>query len=185
MTMRLEADPPGVPLYRKLGFVDEFESCRFTLPASTERSSPADAAVEPMHRRDLDEVAALDRGIVGPNRRRFLEMKLSAAELAIVRRRDGIIAAFLMASPTNRGFRISPCIAREPADALSVVTAAIAAASGRPVHIGLPVLNTNALAMLDELGFRKGESSHRMRLGPPIDAGDPTRVFAIASGAAG
>ena len=29
-TVRLEGDPPGIPLYRKLGFVDEFESCRFS-----------------------------------------------------------------------------------------------------------------------------------------------------------
>ena len=30
-TVRLDGDPPGIQLYRKLGFVDEYESCRFTL----------------------------------------------------------------------------------------------------------------------------------------------------------
>ena len=39
--------------------------------------------------------------------------------------------------------------------------------------------------MLAEMGFERGASSFHMRLGRPIEAGDPPRVFAIASGAAG
>jgi ribosomal protein S18 acetylase RimI-like enzyme len=39
-TLRLEADPPGVKLYRRLGFVDEFESLRFRLEPDRARRSP-------------------------------------------------------------------------------------------------------------------------------------------------
>jgi len=184
-TVRLEGDPPGIPLYRTLGFVDEFESCRFTLPDSEEIPGLDDSAAETMSAGDLDEVAALDAAIVGANRSRFLELKFSAAELALVRRRNGRIVASLLASPTNRGFRIGPCVALDPADARSLITAAISAAAGRPVLIGMPALNTEALDMLVEMGFEKGPSCSRMRLGSPIAAGDPTRLFAIASGAAG
>jgi len=53
------------------------------------------------------------------------------------------------------------------------------------VLIGLPALNTDALDMLAAMGFEQRPSSFRMRLGPPIDTGDPTRVFAISSGAVG
>jgi hypothetical protein len=35
------------------------------------------------------------------------------------------------------------------------------------------------------MGFAQGPSSFRMRLGPTISAGDPARIFAIASGAVG
>jgi GNAT superfamily N-acetyltransferase len=154
-TVRLEADPPGIPLYRKLGFVDEFESCRLKLAASKQRPPVDRKAAEPMTTDDLHAVASLDNEIVGPDRRRYLELKFAAAEFAIVRRQGRRIVASLMA------------------------------AAGRPVLIGLPAVNTEGLAMLAELGFEKGESSFRMRLGPPIDAGDPTRVFAIASGAVG
>jgi len=184
-TVRLEGDPPGIPLYRKLGFVDEFESCRLKLSNSKEVPMLDDSTAEPITKGDLDEVAALDAEIVGPNRRQFLELKFFAAELALVRRQNGRIVASLLASPTNRGFRIAPCVALEPADGRGVIAAAISAASGRAVLIGLPALNTNALDMLAEMGFEKSASSFRMRLGPPIDAGDPTRVFAIASGAVG
>jgi GNAT superfamily N-acetyltransferase len=184
-TVRLEADPPGVPLYRKLGFVDEFESCRLRLPGSKDRPTFDVPAVEPMTTGDLDEVAALDTEIVGPNRRRFLELKFLAARLALVRRRNGKIVVSLLASPNNQGFRIAPCAALEHEDPRCLINAAISAASGAPVLIGLPALNTEALDMLGELGFEKAASSLRMRLGPAIDTGDPTRVFAIASGAVG
>jgi GNAT superfamily N-acetyltransferase len=184
-TVRLEGDAPGIPLYRSLGFVDEFESCRFTLPMSGDRTTLDDTEAEAMLIGDLDEVAALDAKIVGPNRRRFLELKLSAAGLAVVRRWNGVIVASLLASPTNRGLRIGPCSAFEAADARILIGAAISSASEHPVLIGMPALNTEALDMLAEMGFEKGTSSLRMRLGPQIDAGDPTRVFAIASGAVG
>jgi hypothetical protein len=165
--------------------VDELESCRLTLPP-TEPAAPIDAAAtETMTPGDLDEVAELDSEIVGPNRRRFLELKLSAAELALVRRRDGHIVASLLASPTDRGLRISPCVAREPTDARGLIATAVVAAAGRPVLIGLPARNTEGLEMLAHMGFVPGASSLRMRRGPPLDAGNPTRVFAIASGASG
>ena len=68
-TIRLEGDPPGIPLYRSLGFVDEFESCRFALPPSDDRRATADLKNETMTAEDFGEVAALDRRIVGPDRR--------------------------------------------------------------------------------------------------------------------
>jgi ribosomal protein S18 acetylase RimI-like enzyme len=40
-TLRLEADPPGIKLYRRLGFVDEFESLRFRLEPDRATRSPA------------------------------------------------------------------------------------------------------------------------------------------------
>jgi predicted N-acetyltransferase YhbS len=184
-TIRLDGDPPGIPLYRTLGFTDEYESCRLTRPGSGDRFSPDDPAAETMSAGDLDEVAVLDATIVGENRRRFLDLKIPAAELALVRRRRGSIVASLLASQTNRGFRIGPCVALDPADARCLIAAAISAAADRPVMIGLPALNTEALAMLAEMGFEKGPSSFRMRLGPPIAAGDPARIFAISSGAVG
>ena len=100
-------------------------------------------------------------------------------------RNEGYLVASLLASPTDRGLRIGPCVARETSDARSLVAAAVATASGRPVLVGLPAPNADGLEMLAEMGFERGASSFRMRLGPPLDAGDPTHVFAIASGAAG
>lgn len=184
-TVRLDGDPQGIPLYRALGFEDEHESCRFTLRESENPPTLDDSSAEKMSARDLDEVAALDAVSFGANRRRFLALKISVAEISVVRRRKGKIVAFLLASPTDRGLRIGPCSAASCDDARCLITAAVSAASGRPILIGLPALNTEALTMFSELGFEQAQSCLRMRLGPPIAAGDPTRVFAISSGAIG
>lgn len=184
-TVRLEADPPGIPLYRKLGFVDEYESCRYVLPDAGAASAFEDPVFETMGPGDVDEVAALDAAIVGEDRRRFLELKMRAAELAVVRRRDGKVVASLLASPSDRGFRVAPCIALEAAAARSLIATAVVTAGAGPVLVGLPARNTEGLEMLAQMGFEQRPSSYRMRLGPPLGAGDPTRIFGIASGAVG
>jgi GNAT superfamily N-acetyltransferase len=184
-TIRLEGDPDGIPLYRKLGFVDEFDSCRFALAASSGRRAAGGSPVETMRAGELGEAAALDAEIFGANRRRFLELVLACAELALVRRRDEKIAAYLLAVPTDRGLRLGPCVARSEADARTLVSAAISAAGDRPVLVGVPAPNVDALRMLAGMGFDSTPPSLRMRLGPPVAAGDPGRVFAISSGAAG
>ncbi len=184
-TVRLEADPQGIPLYRALGFTDEFESCRFRLAGSVATATGCDPGVETMSPGDLEEVAALDAEISGADRRRFLDLKLACAELAVVRRRNGIIVASLLAASTDRGLRIGPCVALGRADARCLIAAAISAAAGRTVLIGVPAANIKALDMLAEMGFEEGASSLRMRLGPHIAAGDPACVFAISSGATG
>lgn len=184
-TVRLDGDPPGIPLYRKLGFVDEYESCRFTLSGPVTRLTLDESAAEAMSNCDLHELAALDASIAGAHRKRFLGLKRSTAEFAVIRRRNGRVVASLMAAPTDRGFRIGPCVALDPADARCLIAAAISATDHRPVLVGLPALNTHGLDMLAAMGFEPTPPSYRMRLGPPVDTGDPTRVFAISSGAVG
>lgn len=184
-TVHLEGDPPGIPLYRKLGFVDEFESCRFTLPRSVTRPALDDSAADTMTPEDLDDAAALDAAIIGADRRRFLELKISRAELATVRRRKGKIVSYLLAASTDRGLRVGPCVTLDRDGARFLIAAAVSAAAGRPVLIGLPAVASETIGMLTEMGFEKGQSSLRMRLGAPLPTGDPTRVVAIASGAVG
>lgn len=184
-TVRLEGDPAGIPLYRKLGFVDEFDSLRFTRAGSTTRPPLGDSVVGRIVPNDLNEVAALDAEIFGADRRRFLELVLSCAELAIVGRRNGSIVASLFAIPTDLGLRVGPCVAVDLSDARPLIDSAVVAAAGRPVLIGVPAPNTDMVRMVAAMGFEERPSSLRMRLGPPIAAGDPSRVFAISSGAAG
>ncbi len=184
-TVRLDGDPDGIPLYRRLGFVDEYESCRFTLEGSAAIAEIDHSAVEMMRRADLDEVARLDADVFGANRSRFLELKINQAEVRVVRRRQGRIVASLLASATDRGLRIGPCIAQSSDDARCVIEAAISSAAGRSVLIGVPILNADGLAILAELGFSRGSSCARMRLGPQVAKGDPSRLFAISSGAVG
>lgn len=185
VTIRLDGDPAGLPLYRSIGFVDEFDSCRFALAGQIAGRASPHPRVESLAPGDLDEVAALDEEIFGAPRRRFLELMLACSEIALVWRRNGPTAAYLLASPTDRGLRIGPCVASHLSVARSLIGAAISAAGSRQTLIGVPAPNREAIVLLAEMGFAALQPSLRMRVGPPVAGGDPARLFAISSGATG
>ncbi|MFC1654924.1 GNAT family N-acetyltransferase, partial [Myxococcota bacterium] len=68
-TIRLEADPPGMGIYKRLGFVEEFESLRFRSSITTALSPAA-----PLLEKDLADVLAFDRRITGEDRGRYLKL---------------------------------------------------------------------------------------------------------------
>ncbi|MCP4901653.1 MAG: GNAT family N-acetyltransferase [bacterium] len=185
LTIRLDGDAPGIPLYRSLGFEDEYESCRFEVTDSRVGITRDSSGLETMNMGDLNEVNALDAGIVGADRSRFLRLKYARSEYAVVKHERGSIVASLMASKTDRGLRLGPCVAQSSADAKILIVAALATAGGRTVMVGVPGPNAGAHDLFEGLGFTRTPSSLRMRLGPRAAEGDPHRLFAISSGAEG
>jgi GNAT superfamily N-acetyltransferase len=90
-SIRLDATPQGRPVYRRLGFEDEYELCRMQLPENTAAclprvssarvSPPGPSQVErfglrPMQAEDLITVAEADRRIFGADRREVLQWAL-------------------------------------------------------------------------------------------------------------
>lgn len=185
-TVRLDADPPGIPLYRSLGFVDEFESLRFVRRPSALLSDLARDDVEVMTSENLTSVCTLDRAVLGEDRSRFLHLSRDTCERAWIRRSErDTVDGYLMTFATDRGLWIGPCVASSGDDAAALVASALASAAGRPALIGVPSPNTGAIRTLVDLGFTPTPSSLRMRLGSSPDRCDPSRLVAIASGAVG
>jgi len=174
-TIRLEADPPGMGIYRRLGFVEEFESLRLraTRPA---RPSPA----APMQEKDLADVLALDMKITGEDRGRYLKILKKNSQQALVMRRDNRLTGYLLAMPTSDGVNLGPFLAEDPDSAAALL---YAAPSGTTT-VGLPAENRNGAALLHELGFEPRPSSIRMHLGPRPEQ-DLARIYGIANGATG
>jgi ribosomal protein S18 acetylase RimI-like enzyme len=97
-TIRLEADPPGVPLYRRLGFAEEFESPRFYRPDSSGRMPVHAGWMEPPPEADgTEHRPRTESGRVERQRRhtaaehgsRHDTARLGPAELAAVAAFDG------------------------------------------------------------------------------------------------
>ena len=70
-TIRLDGDPPGLALYRSLGFVDECESLRFRFKC---RDRSAISGVEPLAPAHMKHVLQFDASRFGDDRARLLEM---------------------------------------------------------------------------------------------------------------
>jgi ribosomal protein S18 acetylase RimI-like enzyme len=179
VTVRLDGDPPGMALYRSLGFVDEWESRRYRATAPDRESS---VGVRAMTEADLDQVCALDRPFFGEDRSRLVRLLAPRMELCLVAEDASGLTGFAFAEHTSRGVRVGPLVAVDVTAARSLLAACCAAVVGRTVTIGVPGRNAAGCGLLDELGFRSISPSLRMVRGPLEAVGDPRRVFAIAGG---
>jgi predicted N-acetyltransferase YhbS len=183
-TIRLDGDPPGIPLYRSLGFVDEVESCRFarqpggTLPLE-------DGRVLPLERNQLDEILHLDQEAFGDDRSRLMTLLHKRACSALLFRRQGALAGYLLMEPTDRCHRLGPGVATDEEAARVLITAGLNRFPSCICSLGIPALNSSGQAVLRSLGFLPTPSSIRMIRGPVRAFGRPELVFAIAGGAVG
>ncbi len=181
-TVRLDADPPGMNIYRRLGFVEEFESLRFCRRAS--RASAPTSAV-PLTASSLDAVATLDHAVFGDDRSPLIRALFGHAEAALSVSRDDAIAGYVLVIPTTTGVHIGPCVAEDASIAAELLRGALHAGRGRSVTIGMPASNRAGAALLRSLGFAPTAPSVRMVRGRATHYGTPERVFAVVSGAFG
>jgi len=181
-TLRLEADPPGVKLYRRLGFVDEFGSLRFRLEGYA-RTDRGDA--KRLTERDLQEVAAFDAECFGDDRGGLLRLFLKQVTAAYLLRDDGRIRGYAMVVPSSRGVCVGPWVAIDREAAHELLRSILEDTRHATVVLGVPCPNATAVDLLETTGFCRDRSSFRMRRGRPVCSGEPSRVYAIANGAMG
>jgi ribosomal protein S18 acetylase RimI-like enzyme len=174
-TIRIEADPPGMGIYQRLGFEEEHESLRFRLTRFN-RPSPA---VE-LQEKDLADVLAFDIKTTGEDRGRYLKILYKNSQQALVMRRDNRLTGYLLAMPTSDGVNLGPFLAEDPASAAALLDAAPEGVT----TVGLPATNPAGLALLQERGFEQSPSSIRMYLGPHPGQ-ETTGIYGIANGATG
>jgi GNAT superfamily N-acetyltransferase len=181
-TLRLEADPLGINIYRRLGFLDEYESPRFLLDFARAREPHS---VAPLVAADLPAVTSFDAARFGDDRTRLLPLLLARARAAFRVPRRGAPAGYLMLFPGAHGPRIGPWVAEEPQAAHDLLRAALASASGTAVTLAVPGPNRVAQEMAHAAGFSETPSSLRMVRGPAAGGGRPETVYALANGAVG
>lgn len=181
-TVFLDADPPGVGLYRRLGFQDEFESLRYRRdPAPFQSPAP----IRPIRPVDLPRVADLDEAAIGDRRDRFLSLLLHEGAEAFSVGDGPSVEGYLMVQQREGGLRIGPWVAATPQHAETLLQAAVALHPNETIVVGPPAPNPHAKALLQAAGFHLTPSSLRMRLGPVAPPLQSAMVYSIASGATG
>ena len=181
-TVRLDGDPPGLALYRSLGFADEYESLRF-------RRNPEHAGFTTRTNRlepgDLAEVVAFDADRFGDDRGRLLRILFRLSRHAFLARRDSKVVGYVLTEETNLGLRAGPCVAADTEVARELLETVLASAGPHTVTLGIPAQNHRGREFLEALGFSPTPSSLRMVLGEPQAIGNLECIFAIAGGAIG
>ena len=178
-TIRLDAVLEIIPLYKKLGFMEEYESLRYT-SFGRERDTQK---LKRMKESELADAIFLDKQYTGLNREKILRRVYSDfSDLNFLIRKNGRAHGFIMAKNLNSVIKIGPwiCDPEFPLFADILIENVINKINGKKIWVGLPVGNDQSVKILDKLGFSKIGSSMRMYRGKKPNE-DVKGIFGIGS----
>jgi predicted N-acetyltransferase YhbS len=178
----LDASKKGRPLYEKLGFVAYDETLVYegpSKPIKGERPSH----IQPISRRDLDELVEWDADIFGAERRKVFEVLLEVNPSRAFLKRDGggKLAGYLFAQRN----RIGPWVMLTSDGGEDLLEAAISLPYDGMISAAVPAENKNAIGLLETNGFRLIRTNRHMGKGSSTAPGKRERICAQTSLAAG
>jgi GNAT superfamily N-acetyltransferase len=182
--VRLDASPAGEPLYRRYGFIPEYELERASLMV-TAGPVPAhggsEPAVRPMEAHELLEVRDLDREIFGAERGALLaSFYRRAPEMAWTARIGPRLAGYTFGRPGHLYHQLGPVAAIGEDVAEALVAHCLSGQSGRRIAVDVPAGARGWTEWLRAAGFRTERPFLRMRRGENPSGGAPGRQFAVA-----
>jgi ribosomal protein S18 acetylase RimI-like enzyme len=192
-SIHLEAVPRAEGLYRKLGFVQLWQSLRLLgMECRTPHSSNgylqdkhmADMEVRLFKAKDRKEILRLDRRLTAMDRSRILKDVLGRfGKHTFVCRKNGELVGFLSGRPATRGYRLGPWMCTPDGEEVPLALLDLASRTfeGEKLFVGLPAINTVGVNILKRHGFRDGLTCSRMRWGIGGSDGDPRALFGITS----
>jgi len=187
-TIRLEAVEKAVPLYKRLGFVKEFDSLRFSRPLKQGESfklSGQKIKVERIKEEDLETITKFDSKYFGVKRPQVLQSlyRDSPQNCFGVKEKQETIG-YIMSRPIPNIHRIGPwiCAEEEPEAASNLLITCINAIEEKETElkIGMPAPNTKGTKLMAKLGFKLIGKSIRMVWGKHKHKGNIKGIYGIA-----
>ena len=173
-SIRLDSVPLAIPLYKRLGFRDEYWSMRYMGEALPHPVT----GVEHMRRGDLDDVADLDLGCFNAPRRGHLAYVYGLSpELCFTAREGGRLVGYIMAREGSDRVKVGPWICEPGHRAAEMLLYAVMnRRPGQKVWVGFPEGNGHSREILTGNRFAEIPSSLRMCHG---DRGYKEKVEAV------
>ncbi len=173
-SMKLDATPQGKRLYKKLGFVSEYEIERWMLRHESAADLPGRGKVE------VEDVLRLDREIFGADRRELLRsLAETAPDFALAERQGEEITGYTFGRRGSRADHLGPWVARNE-DAASRLLDAFLCRSGRDlIFVDCVQSNPWAIPLVKARGFEFSRLLTRMFRGPNKYAGRPELVCGV------
>jgi len=167
-TVKLEAVPEIADLYRNLGFIDEYDSLRFS--GTTKRHDlPKNSKVKSVVRSQIPKIAKFDANYFGADRTKVLSKLFDDfPDLCFVAGGDSDLEGFALCRKAESGYKLGPWGCKpENLDAAEQLLAACLSATepNSRIFIGTPAPNQAATNMLKGYGFELYSRSIRMYLG--------------------
>jgi ribosomal protein S18 acetylase RimI-like enzyme len=181
-TIKLEAVPEIADLYRRLGFIDEFDSLRFTGRIGTKAPHPTDS-ISPMQKEEIGEIAKFDAKYFGAYRTGILtKLYQENPKFCFVSHENSGLAGYVMYRRADVGYSLGPfvCDPKNPKASEALLARCIhELGSQTSIHVGVPAVNRRAVEILRDCGFRQSSKSIRMSLGKSVENEEVEGIFAI------
>ncbi len=179
----LVATEAGVPLYRRLGFVEDGATLVFRRAASPWPDHAPSPRVSSLRAADLPEVARFDAPIFGAARPAVLAAYLAddPARAFVARDDSGAVAGYLIAQEQTLG----PWAARTPENAEALLSRALSLPFDEVARALAPSANAEAVRLLQRHGFEGPFMLLRMRRGGTVTPGSPALLYGQGSFAIG
>jgi len=179
-TIRLDAASKAIPLYKRLGFKEEYDSLRF-IGAGRELIC---RKVSKMENEDLESVVHLDTRFFGANRERVLRrVYKDFQDLCFVSFTDEKLTGYIMAKRGINEIKVGPwiCDPKHTEIAEELLKAILNEAKGMKIWVGIPSGNKKSVNILKKHGFVDQPKSIRMYYGKLGYVGLINGVFGIGA----
>jgi len=187
-TIRLEAAQRAVPLYKRLGFIEEFDSLRFSKQLKQKedlRLHGQEMVVHRIKEKDLENIVKFDSKYFGANRLRVLRSLFEDnPQNCFVAKEKQEITGYIMSRQIPNAYRIGPWVctkhySKVAGDLLLTCIDSIVEKETE-LRIGMPTPNTNGIELMENLGFQLVGKSMRMVWGKHKHKGDIKGIYGIA-----
>jgi predicted N-acetyltransferase YhbS len=163
-SVKLDATPAGHPVYRKLGFIDEYKIYRLTTPSlNNSLTDDGEISARPIQSQELPEITEFDRGIFGADRIRLLGSLLANhPDRGWLLKKDNQIAAYALGRPGSKFNQVGPACALTTDDAKDVIKRALTGLVGQQVVVDILCDKNGLLDWLVSVGFTRQRHLVRM-----------------------
>jgi predicted GNAT family N-acyltransferase len=165
-SLKLDATPAGEPLYRKLGFIEEYKIFRMTCDGLRFKSEKFNGAgISSIDMNSLPEIVKLDRLIFGADRSYLLENLLKIyPEKAFLFESEGRPQGFIFGRDGSRFNYMGPVIALSEDSARNLISKALGALNDQSIALDVPEDKAGLISWLESVGFIKQRHFVRMYL---------------------
>ena len=180
-TVRLEAVPKIATIYRKLGFIEEYDSLRF-LGVGRKIGSSTNSNVKLLKKEKMKEIAEFDAEYFGVNRIKVLsKLYHDNPKLCFASYAGSKLVGYIMCRKAEKGYRVGPwvCSPENPQAARELLTKCMEnVGENAKVYVGVLAVNKTAVEIMRDFGFEQYSKSIRMYVGKKLTE-RVSGVFAI------
>lgn len=164
-SVKLDATPAGLPLYRKLGFIDEYNLYRMTNTTVSEITESGSGFTGKIDKTNIEYVLQYDRKIFGSDRSVLLGYLLdNNPGNAFAVFESGRAEAYIFGRAGVKFSYLGPACGANPDTVKRIIARALVSSHGKPMALDIPEDKHDMIKWLEGHGFQIQRSFTRMYL---------------------